>query len=350
MVRGGRPRKRYPQVKNTEGRQLGPPRPPMDGEAVHAIGTAPRSPEEREEVRRSGVAPPPSPAGPGRPWDLEASFAFCTALAEGHYENFPVGSRFIPRAKRPYVHALYGFARTADDFADEARFEGVRLALLDEWEELLRRCYQREASHPVFIALRETVGRFDIPIEPLRALLQAYRMDVLRNRHETFEDLLFYCRHSANPVGQLVLYLFGYRDRELHALSDAICTALQLTNFWQDVDVDRAKDRVYLPQADMARFGYSEEDLFSRRYTGAFVRLLRLEAERTWALFEQGRPLLRRVGRDLRFEMRLTWLGGTRILRGIEGCGFDVFSHRPTLNLWDKLSILAQAALGRRLR
>ena len=314
---------------------------------MHPVSTAPANPGQ---VWPSAVAPPPSPAGPGKGWDLEASFAFCTALAAGHYENFPVGSRFIPRAKQPYVHAIYGFARTADDFADEARFEGARMALLDEWDELLRRCYQGEASHPVFIALRETVGRLDIPIEPLRALLQAYRMDVTQNRHETFEDLLFYCRHSANPVGQLVLYLFGYRDPELHALSDSICTALQLTNFWQDVDVDRAKDRVYLPRVDMARFGYSEQDLFSRTYNGAFVRLLGLEVERTWALFEQGRPLLGRVGRDLRFEMRLTWLGGTRILRRIEGCHFDVFRRRPKLNLWDKVSILAHSALRWRFR
>ncbi len=322
----------------------------MNAKAVPPIETAPPAPETLVEIRRAAVTPPPSPAGPQKAWDLESSFAYCTAMATTHYENFPVGSRFIAREKRPYVHAIYGFARTADDFADEARFKEARLPLLDEWDELLGKCYQGEVSHPVFIALRETVVKFGIPIEPLRALLQAYRMDATQNRHKTFEDLLFYCRHSANPVGQLVLYIFNCRDPELHTLSDSICTALQLTNFWQDVDVDRKKNRIYLPQVDMAQFDYSEQDLFSRTYNSAFVKLMGLEAERTWDLFERGRPLLSRVSKNLRFEMRLTWLGGTRILRRVETCQFDVFGHRPTLNLWDKISVLARSAFGPRFR
>lgn len=276
-----------------------------------------------------------------RHWTLPESFAFCEQLTYSHYENFPVASRFVPSDKRPHIAAIYAFARIADDFADEPGYtQAERIESLRRWEEQLIACYQGESTHPVFVALTETVERFQIPQELFQNLLTAFRLDVTVRRHETFEQLLDYCSCSANPVGRLVLLLFNYRSELLLMQSDAICTALQLTNFWQDVAVDLEKDRIYLPQEDMAQFGVTEQDLMSRSVTRGFRKLLSYEVARTERFFNEGKPLVYQVGRDLRFELKLTWNGGVRILDKIKGQGYDVFQKRPRLTIIDKMGMV----------
>jgi len=259
---------------------------------------------------------------------LDEAFAHCRARVRSHYENFPVGL-FVPREKQPYVHALYAFARAADDFADEKRYEGHRQEKLDQWEARLHACYRGEAEDPIFLALGETVRRLDIPKELLLDLLSAFRQDTTKNRYETWEELLDYCRRSANPVGRLVLLVFGDRDGALPPFSDSICTGLQLANHWQDVAVDLRKDRIYVPRELLARHGVGEWDLNAGTVDDRFRALMADLVGRARSLFAAGRPLGHLVGRDLRFEMRLTWLGGSRILDRIEAVGYDVFRRRP---------------------
>ena len=281
-----------------------------------------------------------------RPWSLEEAFQYCERLASTHYENFPVGSRFIPRKLRPYVHSIYAFARIADDFADEPQYlDNLRLAFLENWEGQLLQCMWRKPQHPVFIALQETIRKFDLPVGLFQDLLTAFKMDVTTKRHDRFEDLLTYCRYSANPVGRLVLLLFGYRDSEYHAFSDSICTALQLTNFWQDVAVDDRKDRIYLPVEDMAKFGYTVADLKARRHNEAFRRLMRHEIHRTRELFQHGYPLCKKVGRDLRFELRLVWNGGMAVLDRIEAVDCNIFDERLKLTVKDRLILITKTAI-----
>jgi squalene synthase HpnC len=283
----------------------------------------------------------------GQPYSLERAFAYCERMARGHYENFPVASRFVPARLRPYVWAVYAFARSADDFADESRYAGQRAEALAFWEEQLHRCFHGEAEHPVFIALREAVDRREIPIQPLQALLTAFHMDLSVGRYTTYNELANYCAHSAHPVGRLVLYIFDYRDPALHAYSDDLCTALQLTNFWQDVGVDLAKDRIYLPEEDRKHFGVTDDMLYARLCTPQFKDLMRYEVARARALFERGRPLIDKVGSDLGFELAMIWRGGTTILDKIEAVGYDVFRRRPTLNAADKARMVAGAATQR---
>lgn len=273
-------------------------------------------------------------------WSSAESFAYCEQLTYDHYENFPVASRFIPAEKRKYIAAVYAFARTADDYADEPGYTPAeRIESINHWEERLRACYEGEASHPVFVALGETIERFQIPMELFQNLLTAFRSDVTTRRYATFEQVLEYCSCSANPVGRLVLYIFNYRSELMMMHSDNICTALQLTNFWQDASVDLGKDRIYVPQEDLGQFGVSEEDII-RRVSSMHVRkLISFEVARTERLFREGKPLLQEVGRDLRFELKLTWYGGMNILNKIKSQGYDVFRKRPRLSPFDKLKL-----------
>ena len=283
----------------------------------------------------------------GQPYTLERAFEYCERMARGHYENFPVASRFVPARLRPYVWAVYAFARSADDFADESRYAGRRAEALQFWDDQLDRCFHGEAEHPVFIALRETIEKCNLPVQPLKDMLTAFTMDLSVNRYATFEQLRMYCAHSAHPVGRLVLYVFDYRDPSLHAYSDDLCTALQLANFWQDVGVDLAKDRIYLPEEDRKHFGVSDEALYARILTPQFKDLMRFEVARARSLFERGRPLIDKVGSDLGFELAMIWNGGMTILDKIEGVGFDVFKRRPTLSGADKARMVARAATQR---
>jgi len=282
--------------------------------------------------------------------ETHEAFAYCQRLARDHYENFPVASFLVPRAQRRFVACVYAFARTADDFADEGVLAGPeRLRNLDDWEEKLVACFAGEADHPVFIALRATIEATDIPQEPLRSLLRAFKMDAVGHRYQTFDELLEYCAHSANPVGRLVLHLFGQATDTTLPMSDHICTALQLTNFWQDVAVDFAKGRIYIPLEDFDRFGYTEEDLGRGRADDRFRALLRFQLERTRRLFRAGEPLIGMTGGRLRHELALTVSGGMAILDSIERTGYDTLSRRPTLSAGDTMFMFWQALSPSRL-
>lgn len=276
------------------------------------------------------------------------SYAYCERLARAHYENFPVGSVLVPKPLRKHVYSVYAFARVADDFADEGYetnelTEAQRLAALDDWGRMLEDCYRGSASHPIFIALGETVDALQLPIQLFRDLLSAFKQDVVKRRYANFEEVLDYCVRSANPIGRLILLLFGYRDEYRHGLSDHICTALQLANFWQDVEVDIQKDRIYLPQNEMARFQVGVDDLREKRFSERYAALLEFQVERTWALFNQGKPLPEKVQGRLAIELRLTWLGGTRILERIKELGYDTLNARPKISTGDKLRLLLKA-------
>jgi squalene synthase HpnC len=284
-----------------------------------------------------------SPSGEGIR-RLDEAFAYCARITAEHYENFPVASLFLPAEKRAYIQSIYAFSRTADDFADEGvELPGARLKKLEEWEDLLSACYEGEASHPIFIALRETVQRNDIPHQLLVDLLSAFRQDVVQQRYATFEELLSYCTRSANPVGRIVLRIFGYREDSLFGLSDNICTALQLANFWQDISLDRAKDRLYIPLEDLERFGVPVGGWRDGVESAATRELMKFQVERTKELFWAGSELPARVDRDLHVELKLVWLGGMAILRSIEKSGFRTFSLRPILGTFQKMIILSRA-------
>ncbi len=285
---------------------------------------------------------PSAPSPTGAP-SLAAAYAYCRRVALGHYENFPVGSLVLPKAVRPRVYAIYAFARAADDFADEGALPAeARLASLADWRRQLEACVDGAPTHPVFVALGDTMRRHRLPRQLFHDLLDAFELDARRSRHATFEDLLDYSRRSANPIGRLLLLLFGYRDAAWHQMSDAICTALQLTNFWQDIAVDLQKDRIYIPLSEMAAHGYTERDLLARRHTPAYERLMESLADRAEALFERGHPLCALVPGRLGFELRLIWLGGMTILTALRRIRFNVFDRRPALGAGDK----ARIALG----
>ncbi|MFN3973754.1 MAG: squalene synthase HpnC [Dehalococcoidia bacterium] len=290
--------------------------------------------------------PSPLPASP-EVGTLEEAYALCIRLARTHYENFTVGSFLLPKEKLRHVCAIYAFCRTVDDLGDEA--QGGRLALLDAWEEDLCRCYNGTPRHPYLKALQATIQAFDIPLTPFQKLIEANRLDQRYSRWPTFQDLLFYCDHSANPVGHLFLYLFGYRDRERQRLADATCTALQLTNFWQDVQRDWQKGRIYIPQEDMALFAYSEEELGRGIVNDAFRRLMAFEVERARALFRQGLPLVDKVEGIVRLDIKLFTLGGMAVLDSIERQGYDTLTRRPTLSKARKMWLLAKTFLAMKL-
>lgn len=279
------------------------------------------------------------------PRTIDESYAACLTRAREHYENFPVASLLLPKDKRRCVAAIYAFAREADDFADEARHDGRRLVLLSDWRARLERAARGEADDPIFIALADTIARHQLPVQLLHDLISAFEQDVRISAYETFADVLAYCRLSANPVGRLVLHLFGRTSPGLLEQSDAICTALQLTNFWQDVAVDRDKGRCYIPQEDMRQFGCTDAAIREGAATPAFVAMMRFEVERTRALFLRGSRLPLTVGGRLGFELRLVRLGGMRVLDKIERAGCDVFKRRPQLRAADWGGLLMRAAL-----
>lgn len=284
-----------------------------------------------------------------RPWSLESSYAFCERLARSHYENFPVASFLVPKGLRKHFYAVYAFARTADDMADEEAGGAItadrRLAMLSGWREMLIQSFNAPATHPVFIALGKTASEFNLPVELFEDLLSAFAQDVTTSRYESFADLLDYCRRSANPVGRLILLLFGHRDPRLHEWSDHICTALQLANHWQDVSVDLAKGRIYIPAEDMARFEVSEPDLATRPATDEFRQLMRFEVARARELFTLGRPLCSAVSGRLALELRVIWLAGMKVLRKIEEGGFDVLSSRPAISRFERLRMIWPAVV-----
>ena len=281
---------------------------------------------------------------------IRKAFEYCENITRSHYENFPVASLFIPKERRPFICSIYAFARTADDIADEGSLTAEdRLRRLDEWQGKLDDCFAGNAEHPIFIALAETVARTGIPRDPLADLLTAFRLDVTKNRFDAFTELLHYCEFSANPVGKLVLYIFGDARARTIDLSNHICTGLQLANFWQDVSVDRSKGRIYIPLEDFCRFGYTESDLAHNVADDRFRRLIQFQVGRTREFFMKGKPLVTEVVRDLRCELALTVKGGLEILTKIEQSGYDVLTNRPRFSLFDKLSMILTAVLHRAL-
>ena len=276
----------------------------------------------------------------------EAAYAACLRLAREHYENFPVASRLLPAASRPHVAAIYAFARTADDFADEGdRPAEERLGLLDEWRSHL---YDAAAGRvpgddsvtaAIFTALAQSMRVCQLDVGLLDDLLSAFRQDVVVSRYETWSELADYCRRSANPVGRLVLRVAGHRDAELDGYADAVCTALQLTNFWQDLARDWAKGRLYVPLELVRAAGAGERDLDARAMSPAWQSVLAGAVAHTRACFRTGRPIGDRLGGRLGWELRATWLGGMRILDRLESVHFDVFDRRPRLGWRDAAAI-----------
>ena len=228
---------------------------------------------------------------------LEEARAWCKHLSETHYENFHVASWFLPKKLRPHFHAIYAYCRVSDDLGDEVGDQAASLALLDQWNEELDACYEGKARHPVFVALAETIRACRIPKEPFADLLTAFKQDQVVTRFLTMDEVLAYCRYSANPVGRLVLYVCGYADPERFRLSDATCTALQLANFWQDVASDyKLRDRIYLPQDAMLAFGVTRETIERGVATPEFRALLKDQVAYARSLFETGLPLIE-IGR-----------------------------------------------------
>jgi squalene synthase HpnC len=278
---------------------------------------------------------------------LEQAREYCRRLARTHYENFSVATWFLPRKLRQDFLNVYAYCRISDDLGDEVGDPAASLALLDEWRSELDACYAGSPRHPVFVALAETVRKFEIPKREFSDLLIAFRQDQTVTRFETFDDVLAYCKYSANPVGHLVLYLCGYKDAERQHLSDCTCTALQLANFWQDVTVDYAKGRIYLPLEDLRRFGVIEPDLTGARNTPAFRAMMKFEVERAREWFDQGLPLVKKVNKELAVDLELFTRGGQEILNAIERQGFAVLGRRPVISKPRKLALVARAALGK---
>jgi squalene synthase HpnC len=290
----------------------------------------------------------PANGGLTPPVSLAEARAYCAFVAKTHYENFTVASLLLPRRLVPHFHAVYAYCRWSDDLADETAGGQEALDLIAWWREELLACYEeaaigREPRHPVTVALRETIRRFNIPPRPFLSLLLAFEQDQRVKRYDTFDRLTSYCNCSANPVGHLVLMLFECFNAERAKLSDEVCTGLQLANFWQDVARDFAIGRVYLPAEDLARFGVSEEDIAAGRCTPAFRELMRFEVDRARGFFDRGAKLLPLLPRAARIDVDLFIRGGRAILRAIEQRDYDVLSRRPEVSKWEKGKLLLGA-------
>jgi squalene synthase HpnC len=274
---------------------------------------------------------------------LEKAEEYTRRLATGHYENFTVATYVLPRHLRQHFYNIYAYCRWADDLSDEIGDPARSLELLTWWDDELQQCYAGAAKHPVFIALRNTITTFDIPITPFSDLLKAFRQDQTVTRYATWDRLMDYCRYSADPVGRLVLYLCGYRDSERQHLSDFTCTALQLANFWQDVSRDLKKDRIYIPLELLAAHGLAESDLFGQVFDDRYVDLMRVLVERTRKLFSKGLPLAECVDRNFRIDIELFSRCGLALLDAIEQVGYNTLQKRPSLSAAVKLKLIGRA-------
>ena len=287
--------------------------------------------------------------GPGSPSRVtrDEALAYCANLTATHYENFSVVSWLTPKHHRPAFQSIYGFCRWSDDLGDEVGDTERSKELLAWWRGELRAMFEHgRTTHPVMIALAETVARYGIPIEPFEALISAFEQDQVVTDYQTYDQLLDYCTRSANPVGHLVLYVAGAFNESNARLSDATCTALQLANFWQDVARDLDIGRIYLPREDRDRFGYPESDLRALKFTPEFARLMKFEVDRTRDLFAVGRPLIPRIPGELAVDVDLFSRGGLAILDRIERRGYDVLSARPALTKGTKIALLFRAMAG----
>jgi squalene synthase HpnC len=303
--------------------------------------------DQEKLIARGWAALPASYRIPEVAPTLAEARAWCRNLANSHYENFHVASWFLPKALGPHFHAIYAYCRVSDDLGDEVGDPAQSLALLDLWGRELDACYDGHARHPVFVALAETIRACSIPKDPFADLLTAFRQDQTTTRYGTMLELLEYCRYSANPVGRLVLYACGEVDAEKFRLSDATCSALQLANFWQDVSVDYAKGRVYIPQQDMGFYGVSDETIALGVATPEFRDLMRLEVDFARGRFQEGLGLIPLVDRELAVDLDLFSRGGLEILRAIERQNYDVLSARPAISKVTKLNLAFRAVGGK---
>ena len=279
--------------------------------------------------------------------DLNTAYEKCQKLADEHYENFPV-AKMVPKAIRKHVAAVYAFARTADDIADEehesiAEDDPIRIENLRKFEEQLDLPAENLDSQWswIFIAVADTIEKFSIPKQLFKDLISAFAQDVVKKRYADFPELLDYCRRSANPVGRLVLLLHKINDETLFKYSDDICSALQLANFWQDMSVDRFKNRIYIPQSDWN--GATEEELFAIKASDRVKKILQFECERTEKMFKSGERLVEHLPFPLRLEIKLTLAGGRSILNKIKSQNYDTLWMRPKLNTFDKVKLLFSA-------
>jgi squalene synthase HpnC len=288
------------------------------------------------ELEIARQAPPPG-------CSPESAQRYTRWLATHHYENFNVASWLLPKELHQHFYNVYAYCRWADDLGDEVPEASRALELLDWWERELGACYLGQPSHPVFVALRETVVAKDIPKEPFADLLKAFRQDQTVKRHPSWDAVLDYCVYSANPVGRLVLYLCGYRDEERQRLSDATCTALQLANFWQDVSRDLEKGRIYIPLDAAASHGVQECDIVERRFGECYVRLMKDLIARTRSLFAEGMPLSKIVDARLSVDLEMFSRGGLAVLDAIEAMGYDTLHHRPAISKGKQVRLLGRA-------
>lgn len=272
---------------------------------------------------------------------LSEAQKYCRDLTRSHYENFTVGSYLLPRGLRQHICNVYAFSRYADDLADEEKSPEKRIKKLDDWEKKLTACYKGDFQHQIFVALSETVRKFQIPQRLFINLLVAFKQDQLVNRYKTFDNLLGYCKNSANPVGRIYLYLFRLADEGRFIYSDSICTALQLTNFWQDLKHDWSKGRIYIPQEDFRKFGCLESDVGQNEPSQKFKELIKFEVNRTQEMFNFGRKLLDLVPGKPKFEIRLFIRGGEAILESIRNLDYNTLSKRPVVSKWDKAKLFA---------
>lgn len=269
--------------------------------------------------------------------DRNSAYEKCIELGRDHYENFTVVSRLLPRQYRKYVYALYAYCRHTDDLGDE--YGGDREEKLKQWEQDLDCCFSSTCtpSHPILLAVDDLVQRFGLPADPFYKLIEANRMDQKNESYETYQDLLYYCDHSANPVGKLFLAIFGYQDERRQQLSDSTCTGLQLTNFWQDVWRDYQKGRIYIPQEDLRRFDYSSEELSDRRFNENFKRLMEFEVGRARELLREGLRLPPLLDDRIKADVTLFNKGGLGVLDKIEELDYDVLNVRPTISTPEKV-------------
>jgi squalene synthase HpnC len=277
---------------------------------------------------------------------LDEAQAYCRKLARSHYENFTVVSRLFPRHLQQHLCNVYAYCRWADDLADEPGDSKLALTLLDWWQHQLDAMFAGQATHPVFIALAETVREFELPREPFADLLIAFRRDQEQTRYETLADLLSYCAKSANPVGRIVLHLGRSFDLENAQYSDSICTGLQLANFWQDVRRDYERGRIYLPLERCRRHGWEERQFALGKCDDQFCDLLKPLVQVADAMLEGSYPLVDHVSRDIRLPVRLFIAGGRAILAAIRACRYDVWSRRPTVGRLTKLRLIASALIA----
>lgn len=280
---------------------------------------------------------------------LDEARAWCHQLATTHYENFHVATFFLPKQVRPHFESVYAFCRVSDDLGDEVADTRTALRLLGTWGEMLDQCYDapEQSRHPVFVALRPTISACDLPRELFHDLLHAFRQDQVKTEYATWDEAVEYSRYSANPVGRLVLLVCGYRDEERAQLSDRICTALQLANFWQDVVRDSEIPRRYLPAEYMERFGVHEGQISGRIFTPEFRAMMQALVERTRGLLCEGSALPSMVDSELRVTLELFAKGGQAILDGIAAQDYDVLRGRPMVRKRQKMMLLFRALVGK---